>query len=72
MLSPICKEVLTLNGKMKNKKNTPWPESTSELYRPSDRRLLARLVATFVDRGCHVVSVTDPYGYIFGFLDRSR
>jgi hypothetical protein len=23
------------------------------------------------DRGCHVVSVTDPYGRILGFLDRS-
>jgi hypothetical protein len=21
---------------------------------------------------CHVISVTDPYGRIFGFLDRSR
>jgi hypothetical protein len=27
---------------------------------------------TFADRGCHVVSVTDPYGRIFGFLDRGR
>jgi hypothetical protein len=27
---------------------------------------------TFADRGCHVVSVTDPYGLILGFLDRSR
>jgi hypothetical protein len=26
----------------------------------------------FADRGCHVVSVTDPYGRILGFLDRSR
>jgi hypothetical protein len=25
-----------------------------------------------VDRGCHVVSVTDPYGRILAFLDRSR
>jgi hypothetical protein len=23
-------------------------------------------------RGCHVVSVMDPYGRILGFLDRSR
>jgi hypothetical protein len=29
-------------------------------------------VSTFVDRGCHVVSVTDPYGRILGFLDRIR
>jgi hypothetical protein len=27
---------------------------------------------TFGDSGCHVVSVTDPYGRILGFLDRSR
>jgi hypothetical protein len=31
-----------------------------------------QLVPTFVDRGCHVFSVTDPYGRILGFLDRSR
>jgi CBS-domain-containing membrane protein len=27
---------------------------------------------TFADKGCHVVSVTDSYGRILGFLDRSR
>jgi hypothetical protein len=27
-------------------------------------------VPTSADRGCHVVSVTDPYGRILGFLDR--
>jgi hypothetical protein len=37
-------------------KETPWPESASELYRPSDRRLSAKLVPTFADIGCHVVS----------------
>jgi hypothetical protein len=26
---------------------TPWPEAASELYRPSDRHLSAKLVATF-------------------------
>jgi hypothetical protein len=26
----------------------------------------------FADRGCHVVSVTDPYGRILSFLDRRR
>jgi hypothetical protein len=26
----------------------------------------------FADRRCHVVSVTDPYLCILGFLDRSR
>jgi CBS-domain-containing membrane protein len=52
--------------------STPWPESASELYRPSDRRLAMKLVPDFADRGCHVVSVTDPYGRILGFLDRTN
>jgi hypothetical protein len=52
--------------------NTPWSESASEQYRPSDRRLSAKLVPTFAARGCHVVSVTDLYGCILGFLDRNR
>jgi hypothetical protein len=28
------------------------------------------LVPTFADRGCRVVSATDPYGHILCFLDR--
>jgi hypothetical protein len=54
------------------KKKTPWSESASELYRPSDRRLSAKWLPTFADTGCHVVSVTDPYGRILVFLDRRR
>jgi hypothetical protein len=50
---------------------TPWSESASELHRPSDRHLSAKLVPTFADRGSHVVSVTDPYGSILSFMDRS-
>jgi hypothetical protein len=42
-----------------SRKKIPWPESAGELYRTSDRRLSVKLVPT-VDRGCHVVSVTDP------------
>jgi hypothetical protein len=53
-------------------KQTPWPESASELYTPSGRRLSAKLVLTFAGRGRRVVSVTDSYGHILGFLDRSR
>jgi hypothetical protein len=49
----------------------PWPESASKLYPSSGRRLSAKLVPTFADRGCHVVSATEPYGRILGFLDRS-
>jgi hypothetical protein len=51
---------------------TPWSESASELYRSSDRCLSAKLLLTAADRECHVVSVTDPYCRILGFLDRSR
>jgi hypothetical protein len=32
-------------------KLTPWLRAASELYRPSDRRLSAKLVPTFADRG---------------------
>jgi hypothetical protein len=56
----------------KKQKQTPWPEFASELYGPSDRRLSAKLVPTAADRRCRVVSVTDPYGSILGFLDQSR
>jgi hypothetical protein len=41
-------------------KETPWPECANKLYRPTDRRLSAKLVPTFADRECHVVSVNDP------------
>jgi hypothetical protein len=53
-------------------KQTPWHESASELYRPTDRRLSAKLVSTFADRRYRVVSMTDPYGRILEFLDQSR
>jgi hypothetical protein len=43
-----------------------------ELHRPTDRRLSAKLVPTFSDRGCHVVSATDPTAVNLGFLDRSH
>jgi hypothetical protein len=44
----------------------PWPQSASELYRPSDCRSSAKLVPTSADRGCHVVGVTSlrPYSRI--------
>jgi hypothetical protein len=54
------------------KKKTPWPKSASELYRQNNCLLSAKLVPTFANRGCHVVSVTDPYGRILGFLARRR
>jgi hypothetical protein len=54
------------------KTTTGPPQSASELYRPSNRCSSAKLVPTFADRGCHVVSVTDPSCRILGFLDRTR
>jgi hypothetical protein len=42
--------------------HTPWPESSSELYWPSDRRLSPNLVPTIADRGSNVVNGTDHYG----------
>jgi hypothetical protein len=40
---------------------------------PTERPpLVGEVIANFADRGCHVVSVTNPYGRILGFLDRSR
>jgi hypothetical protein len=50
---------------------TPWSYSASEQYLPSDRCMSAKLVPTFADRGCHVVSATDPHDRILGFLDLS-
>jgi hypothetical protein len=41
-----------------------------ELYLPSDRRLSAKLVPTFADRGCCVVTATDPHARILDFIDR--
>jgi hypothetical protein len=38
---------------------------------PTERpRLSANWVPSFADRGCHVVSVTVPYGHILNFLVR--
>jgi hypothetical protein len=48
---------------------TSWLEPESELYRLRDRRLSEKLVPTFADRGCYVVSLTDPYGRILDFLE---
>jgi hypothetical protein len=77
LVASFCREVSTNNNNNNNNNETelnltPWPETASELYRPSDRRLSAKLVPTFEDRGCHVTIVTDAYGVILGFLDRNN
>jgi hypothetical protein len=46
------------------------PVNISIRYSVSDRRLSTKLVPTFADRGCHVVSMGDAYGHIFDVLDR--
>jgi hypothetical protein len=40
-----------------SKKISPLPGSANELYRPSDRSLLAKLVPIFADGRCHMVSI---------------
>jgi hypothetical protein len=69
-ISIVCLQTQAMELFMQDNK-TLWPQSSSELYRPSDRRSSAKLVPTFADRGCHVVSVTNLYGTILGFLDQS-
>jgi hypothetical protein len=59
--------ITVTGGIIKQTKQTPWSESASELYRPSDRRFSAKWLPTFADKGCHVVSVMDPYGRILSF-----
>jgi hypothetical protein len=53
-------------------KKTPRSESARDLYRPSDSHLSAKLVPTIAVRGCHVVSVTEPYYRNISFLHQSR
>jgi hypothetical protein len=55
------------NSEQTNKNKT----NQSKLYRLNDRRLSAKLVPTFADKWCRLVSTTDPYGRILGFLDRN-
>jgi hypothetical protein len=40
--------------------------------RPSERRLSEKLVPNFADKGCRVVSTTDPHGRFLSFLHWSR
>jgi hypothetical protein len=55
-----------------NRNSVAWAESASEPYRPSDRRLSAKLMPTIPERRCYVVTVTDPYDRTLDFLHRSR
>jgi hypothetical protein len=66
----ICSIQALQTNKQTNKLRGFSPQS--ELYRSSYRRLWAKLLPTFADRGCRVVGATDPHGRNLGFLDRSR
>jgi hypothetical protein len=57
-----CENPKEPSGSITNKKKTPGLRSASELYRPSDHRLSTKLVSTLADRGCRVVSATNPHG----------
>jgi hypothetical protein len=50
----------------------PWPKSARELHLLSDRCLSAKLLPCFAVGGCHVDTMTEPYGSNFRFIDRSR
>jgi hypothetical protein len=50
------------------KKNLLGFESAIGLYRSSDRRRSAKLVPTLADRGCNLVSATNPSDRNFYFL----
>jgi hypothetical protein len=65
---PVCDSSTNRVG---GRKKTPWTEPVSELYRPSNRRLSAKLVPTFANGGCRMVSPTDKHDRILGFLNRS-
>jgi hypothetical protein len=44
-----------------------------ERTKPTERPpLVGEVIANFCGQRVHVVSVTDPYDRILGFLDRSR
>jgi hypothetical protein len=51
-------------------KNRKAVSTAVQLYQPSERRLSAKLVPTFENRG-RVVSARDPHGRTVRFLDRS-
>jgi hypothetical protein len=67
----ICAEDLRFYKK-KNQNYTPWLKSASELYRQSDRRLSAKLVPTFADRGGVAWSAWLIPTTVLCFLDRIR
>jgi hypothetical protein len=56
---------LTVPTPLKKLNSMVYTDRATAACRRSDCQL-------FADRRCNVVSVTDPYGRVLGFLDRSR
>jgi hypothetical protein len=75
----VCKQVQESEwvsewqtNKQTNRTNSVAWVRRRELYRLSDRRLSEKLVPSLADRGCRVVSATNPPTVVnFGILDRS-
>jgi hypothetical protein len=61
----MCGEDKELSIKLKLRGFSPRANYT-------DRHLSTKLVLTFADRACRVVSVADSYGRDLGFLDRKK
>jgi hypothetical protein len=63
-VSPAPMDCISVTQQTIQTNQTPWPESVNDLHRPSSHLLSAKLVPTFADSVCCVISVTDPYGCI--------
>jgi hypothetical protein len=71
MLADEANRILLLGYKFALS-NENIKNNNSVAFRLSDRRLSAKLVPTFADRGCSVVSATIPTAVNLGFLDRNN
>jgi hypothetical protein len=63
-------EYLKKCNNLERRKKLHGLQSVSELYRRQP--LVGEASTNFWDRGCSMVSTTDPYGSILSFLHQSR
>jgi hypothetical protein len=61
---------LLLHIDTEREKKTPWPQSQASYTDRATAACQRSWCQLFADRGFHVVSVTNPYGRILGFIDR--
>jgi hypothetical protein len=69
--APFLGRILMRFSVCRPDKKNPLNESASELRRSSDCRFSTKLLPTFAETRCHVVSVKDPYGRNLDLLDRN-